>query len=234
MRLTWLSHSCFLIETGPWRLITDPFLTGNPKAAQRAEGVRATHVLCSHAHEDHLGDTVKIARANGATVIAPYELAEYIRSQGVEQVEDPMPGGWTTTSFGGVLTVPAIHSCALEQSGGRNLPLGIAVGYVLELSAATEGRVKRVYFAGDTALYSDMRLFARPRIDLALLPIGDHYTMGPEQAVRALEYLCPAVMVPMHYGTFEKMRGDPREFEMKAREAGHAVRVLAIGESVEM
>lgn len=227
MQITWYSHSCFLVAAGEHRLLFDPYLTGNPRAPIAAEDVHCTAVFCSHAHEDHLGDALRVARRNRAPIIAGYELAEYLREAGAETI-DLMPGGSATLSFGTVKATPALHSCALEQPGGRNLPLGVATGFVVGL----EGR--RLYHAGDTALFSDMRLIARGGLDVALLPIGDWYTMGIDDAVTALEFLCPAVTLPMHYGTNEKIGADPNLFAERAAAAGHRVVVLKPGETLEV
>lgn len=227
MRITWLSHSCFLIESGPHRLLVDPYLTGNPRAPVAASEMRCTHVLCTHAHEDHLGDSLQIAQANQAPIIAAYELAEYLSAHGARTI-DLMPGGSAHLEFGQVQLTPAIHSCALEQPKGANLPLGIACGLLLTVDG------KRIYHAGDTALFSDLRLIGRHQIDVACVPVGDWYTMGIDDAVLALEYLCPELTLPMHYGTNNKIAADPHAFARKAAEAGHRVRVLAPGESVEI
>lgn len=227
MRITSYGHSCFLIETGNHRLLTDPWLTGNPVAPIASADVRCSYIFCSHAHDDHLGDTVSLAKTNQATVVAPYELSEYLADQGVATV-DLMPGGGIELPFGHVRLTPAIHSCALEQAGGRNLALGIAAGFLFTI----EG--KHLYFAGDTALFSDMRLFVRHGLDLAFLPIGDRYTMGVEDAATALDYLCPTWTIPMHYGTTPKLYGSPAMFTELAERAGHRVKILKPGDSFEL
>ncbi len=224
MRITWYGHSCFLIETGTETLLIDPFLTGNPRAPLSAADVRCTHIFCTHAHDDHLGDTLRIALANKATVFAPYELAEYLMARDVTTM-DLMPGGGAATSFGHVQLTPALHSSGLELGKGHNLPLGNPVGFLLTING------RRLYHAGDTALFSDMRLLARGGLDVAFLPIGDWYTMGLEDALTALEFLCPTVAVPMHYSTFSKIEADPEAFARRAGEAGHRVKVLQPGES---
>lgn len=227
MRITSYGHACFLIETGNHRLLTDPFLTGSPMAPITKDEVRCSYIFCSHAHDDHLGDTVAISRRNQATVVASYELSEYLSSQGLDTI-DLMTGGGIALPFGHVRLTPAVHSAALELGEGRNLPLGIASGFLFSI----EG--KQIYFAGDTALFSDMRLLARNGLDLAFLPIGDRYTMGVEDAAAALEYLCPLVTVPMHYGTTKKLTGDPKDFVRLAEVAGHHVKVLEPGQSFDL
>lgn len=227
MRITSYGHSCFLIETGADRLLTDPFLTGSPVAPIASADVRCSYIFCSHAHDDHLGDTVDIARRNQATVIAAYELSEYLSAQGLSTI-DLMSGGGIALPFGHVRLTPAVHSCALELTDGRNLPLGIASGFIFSMEN------KRLYFAGDTALFSDMRLLARDVLDLAFLPIGDRYTMGVVDAAAALDYLCPSVTIPMHYGTTKKLSGDPKDFVRLAEAAGHFVKVLEPGQSFDL
>jgi L-ascorbate metabolism protein UlaG (beta-lactamase superfamily) len=227
MRVTWYGHSCFLLEMADARVLIDPFLTGNGAAPVHASDVACTHILCSHAHEDHLGDTLEIAKQNNATVVAPYELAMYLEAQGL-QVEDPMPGGTVQFRFGTVSLTPALHTSALEQQNGHTIPMGAPVGFIVSAAG------RRIYHAGDTALFSDMVLLSRPALDLALLPIGGYYTMDAADAVRALDYLCPRLAVPMHYGTNSKIQVDPRQFQTLAAEAGHRVQVLKPGESIEL
>jgi L-ascorbate metabolism protein UlaG (beta-lactamase superfamily) len=226
MRLTWFGHSCFLLETGTHRLLFDPWLNQNPVSPVKAADVRCDFIFCSHAHEDHTADALEIARNNHAPIVAPYELAEYFAAQGAETV-DLMQGGSASLAFGRVKLTPAIHSSALELGNGRNLPLGEPGGFIV----SAEG--KKVYHAGDTALFSDMQLIGRAGLDLALLPIGDWYTMGIDDAVDALDLLVPRLAVPMHYNTHDKIRVDPQAFVDRAAARGQAVRVLTPGGSLE-
>jgi len=192
----------------------------------KAADVRCDFIFCSHAHEDHTADALEIARNNHAPIVAPYELAEYFAAQGAETV-DLMQGGSASLAFGRVKLTPAIHSSALELGNGRNLPLGEPGGFIV----SAEG--KKVYHAGDTALFSDMQLIGRAGLDLALLPIGDWYTMGIDDAVDALDLLVPRLAVPMHYNTHDKIRVDPQAFVDRAAARGQAVRVLTPGGSLE-
>lgn len=226
MHLTWYGHSCFLLDSGPHRLLFDPWLNQNPCSPAKAHEITCDYIFCSHAHEDHMADALEIARKNQAPIIASYELAEYFASQGVNTL-DPMPGGKIPLAFGWVKVTPAVHSSALELGGGKNLPMGIPQGYVVSI----DGR--QIYHAGDTALFSDMRLIGRLDLDLALLPIGDWYTMGIDDATDALDLLYPRLAVPMHFGTNEKIAVDPVRFQQKAADRGHAVRVLSPGECLE-
>lgn len=225
MRITWFSHSCFLLETSAHRLLFDPWLNQNPRSPIRAADVRCDYILCSHAHEDHMADALEISRNNRAPILAPYELAEYFAAQGVATL-DPMQGGSVALPFGHVKLTPAIHSSALELGGGNFIPLGHPVGFIVSADG------KNIYHAGDTALFSDMRLIGRTGLDLALLPIGDWYTMGIDDAVDALDLLTPRLAMPMHYNTHEKITVDPQLFVDRAAARGHAVRVPAPGETV--
>ena len=226
MRLTWFGHSCFLLETASHRLLFDPWLNVNPVSPVKAVDVRCDFIFCSHAHEDHTGDALEIARNNRAPIVAPYELAEYFAAQGAETV-DLMQGGSAALAFGRVKLTAAVHSSALELGNGRNLPLGEPGGFIVSVDG------KKIYHAGDTALFSDMQLIGRSGLDLALLPIGDWYTMGIEDAVEALDLLVPRIAVPMHYNTHDKIRVDPQVFADRAAARGHTVRVLQPGGSLE-
>lgn len=226
MRITWFGHSCFLLETGTHRLLFDPWLDGNPSASIQAADVHCDFILCSHAHEDHCADALEISRRNRAPIIAPYELARHFAQQGAVTF-DPMQGGSIALPFGHIKLTPAVHSSSFEMPDGRNLPLGAPSGFLV-----TAGD-KKIYHAGDTALFSDLRLIGRAGLDLALLPIGDWYTMGIDDAVDALDLLAPKLALPMHYNTFENIRVDPQRFVSLAAARGHQVRVPAPGETIE-
>lgn len=226
MKLTWFGHACFLLETGSHRLLFDPWLNSNPLSPVRADEITCDFIFCSHAHDDHVADALEIARECRATIVAPFELAEYFTAQGAK-TEDPMPGGSIALPFGRVKVTPALHSSAFELGSGRNLPMGNPVGFVV----IAEG--KSLYHAGDTGLFGDMKLIGRHGLDVALLPIGDCYTMGIDDAVDALDLLSPRLAVPMHFNTSEKIAADPRVFEAKAAARGHAVKILAPGESLD-
>lgn len=227
MHLTYFGHSAFLLEISGARIVFDPWLANNPHGAIDPKAVPCDYVLCSHAHSDHMSDAMPLARAHGATIVAPYELAEYFAAQGAATI-DLMPGGAAQLPWGRIKMTPAIHSSALELENGQNQAMGVACGYLV----CAEGRV--IYHAGDTALFGDMALIGRHAPDLALLPIGDFYTMGPEDAVEALNLLRPKLAVPIHYNSNDKIRQDPQAFAAAAARAGHHVRVLRAGESMEI
>lgn len=225
MRLTYFGHSCFLIEVRGARLVIDPYLTENPHGPVALASVPCDWVLCTHAHEDHICDAADLARLHAATLVAPYELAEYFAAQNLRTL-DLMPGGGVDLPWGRLDMTPAVHSSALELPHGENRAMGVPGGYVVRAGG------KSLYHSGDTALFGDMSLIGRKGLDVALLPIGDRYTMGADDALAALDLLRPKQAVPMHYNTHDKIRADPHAFAERARTAGHAVRVMRAGENL--
>lgn len=226
MKLTFWSHSCFLLETGTHRLVIDPFLAGNPKAPVKPESVKCDFILISHGHGDHLGDAVAIAKRNNATIISNFEIATYCGNQGAKA--HPMHiGGGHNFPFGRVKLTIAHHGSGCQTDGGF-LYLGNPVGFLITAGGKT------IYHSGDTGLFMDMQLIGQMNaIDVALLPIGDNFTMGIDDAVKAVEFLKPKVAIPMHYRTFEVIDADPHEFARKAAGIGVRVEVLDIGKSFE-
>ena len=227
MRLTYFGHACFRLEVAGVRLVLDPYLKDNPHGRVAPATVPCDFVLCTHAHEDHIGDALELAQLHGATIVAPYELAEYFSAQGAKAL-DLMPGGGIDLPWGRLQMTPAAHSSALELPGGENRFMGVPCGYVVRAGGQS------VYHAGDTALFGDMAFIGRGGLDLALVPIGDRYTMGPADAVEALNLLRPRLAVPMHYDTTEKIRQNPHAFAERAAAAGHPVRVMGAGETIEV
>jgi L-ascorbate metabolism protein UlaG (beta-lactamase superfamily) len=227
MNLTYFGHSCFLLETPAVRLVLDPYLRENPHGSVDPATVPCDFVLCSHAHDDHIADALNLSRLHGATLVAPYELANYFSQQGAK-VLDLMPGGGVTLPWGRLQMTPAVHSSALELPNGETRAMGVAAGYVIR----AENR--SLYHAGDTALFSDMQLIARGGLDLALLPIGDFYTMGPDDAVEAVKLLRPRLTVPMHYNSNDRIKTDPHAFATAVTQAGYAARVLKAGERITL
>ncbi len=226
MKITYYGHSCFLVETAAARLLLDPFLTGNSAAPVTAADVRCDFILCSHGHEDHTCDALAIAKANDATLIANYEIAEYFGAQGAK-THGMNPGGAWQFPFGRVKLTIAHHTSSVN-AGLNPVYLGVACGIVVE----ADGR--RLYHAGDTALFMDMQLIGRGGLDAALLPIGDNFTMGPADALDALDFLKPKVCVPMHYNTWPPIAQDAGAFARAALARGHTVNPLQPGASLEL
>lgn len=197
VRLTYHGHDCFSIETDGARLLLDPFLSGNSLADVKPETVETDYVLLSHAHGDHLGDTIPIAKRTGATVISNFEIANYMEEQGIK-AHGMHIGGAHVFPFGKVKLTIAHHGSSFPDGRYGGNPCG----FLLWL----EGKV--LYFAGDTALTYDMTLYANENIDVAMVPIGDNYTMGPEDAQRAVEFLRPKTAVLMHFDTFDVIQQD--------------------------
>jgi len=219
----WLGHSAFHLSGGGADVLIDPFLTGNPKAAASADEVPADVILLTHGHGDHLGDTVAIAKRTGATVVAIVELAAEIAGNGVEDVRDPNYGGTVTFDWGWVKLVPAWHT-AVSPSGTAHAPAGLLVHYGGHL----------IYHLGDTALFSDLKLIAGrgDRVELALVPIGGHYTMDRYDAVTAVELVNPFQTIPIHYGTFPPIETDAQAFKQDVQNAGFSeVLVLEPGDT---
>ncbi len=235
MRVTSFGHACFQIEfpataaRPATRLVIDPFLSENPLLRTDPSSVPCDYVLCTHAHSDHICDALVLARLHHATIVAPYELAAHFAADSSRPaVLDLMPGGGVNLPWGRIQMTPAVHSSALEFPDGTTRSIGIASGYLIRAAG------RSVYHAGDTALFGDMALIGRHGLDLALLPIGDFYTMGPADALYALDLLRPRLAVPMHYDTFPNIRADAPAFVRAATAAGHPARVLAPGESLDL
>jgi L-ascorbate metabolism protein UlaG (beta-lactamase superfamily) len=224
INLTYYGHSCFEIQTGPTRIIIDPFLTGNPLASIKASDVRADFVLVTHAHGDHLGDAVDIAKATGATVVSNNEIAVYCEGKGAKT--RPMHiGGSAEFPFGRVKLTIAHHGSAFPDSSYGGNPCGFIV--------TTSN--KKIYHAGDTGLFYDMKLIGEEGIDVALLPIGDNFTMGADDALRAVKLLKPRVVIPMHYNTMDIIKEDPHSFRARVEnETESKCVVLRPGDSYQV
>jgi len=223
IKLTWYGHACILIESGETRLLTDPFLSGNPLAPVRPEQVEADYILVSHGHGDHLGDTVAIAKQTGATVIANFEIANWLGKQGVKKSHPQHIGGGFDYSWGRVKLTIAHHGSGLPDGSYGGNPCG----FLFTIKG------KKIYHACDTGLFYDMRLIGEEGIDLAILPIGDNFTMGPADALRAVKLISPGQVIPVHYNTFEVIRQDPYAWaELVEQETETKVRVLRPGEQM--
>lgn len=222
MELRFLGHAAFALKDGETTVLVDPFLTGNPRAAVSAGELDATTILLTHGHADHLGDTVAIAKRTGATVVAIVELANEIGGQGVD-VRDPNLGGTERFGWGSAKLVPAWHT-AVSPSGTAHTPAGL----LIEFAGTT------IYHVGDTCLFSDLQLVGRGRsIDVALVPIGGHYTMDRHDAVEAVKLIGAKTVVPIHYDTFPPIETDAQAFKADVEAATDAqVVVLAPGETL--
>lgn len=210
-RLTYLGHSAFLLEAGGSSVAIDPFLAGNPAAARQANELNPRTILLTHAHNDHVGDTVAIAKRTGAKVIATHELATWLGTQGVADAIGANHGGTVAFDGGTTKFVPAWHTSAYLHDGTFVAP-GVPAGHVVRFGGAT------IYFAGDTCLFGDMVLIGEEGLDAAVLPIGDHFTMGPTDAVRAVKLLQPRLVIPCHYNTFPPIRQDAAAFQRMVEE----------------
>src|SRR5437762_6864722 len=209
-RVRWLGHACLLVESDGRKILIDPFLTGNPAAAVKAEDVPAEFILISHGHGDHVGDAIAIAKRTGATVIANYEIAGWLQKQGLAKVHGQQHGGAHAFPFGRVKLTLAFHGSALPDGSYGGNPCGFLFYF-------RDGT--KIYNAADTGLFGDMRLIGEEGIDLALLPIGDNYTMGPDDALRALALLKPGRVVPIHYNTFDLIKQDALAWASDVRAA---------------
>ena len=211
--IRFLAHAAVELKSGDTTVLVDPFITGNPKATVDASELEPTHIFLTHGHQDHYGDIVDIAKRTGATVVALTEIAGEIGEQGVENVFDPNFGGTVTFDWGWVKLVPAWHT-STTPNGTVTPPAGLLV--------SIDGTV--VYHLGDTALFSDLQLIARrgDKVDVALVPIGGHYTMDRFDAVTACEWVGADEVIPIHYDTFPPIETDAQAFKADVQNAGHA------------
>jgi len=224
-QLRWLGHGCWLIETNGHRIILDPFLDESPVAPIKADEVKADYVLISHGHFDHMADAESIAKANAATVIATYEICEWLNRRGVTSTHAMNVGGTHPFPFGRVKMTPAVHTSMLPDGSYG----GVAVGFLLLLQDGN------VYFACDTGLFLDMQLIGDHDLALAVLPIGDNFTMGPEDALRAVTLLRPKRVVPVHFNTWPLIAQDVNDWANRVRHTTASVPVvLQPGESIAL
>lgn len=228
MHLTYLGHSCFLVETSSHRLLIDPFLTGNPLAKIKTGDIECDFIIVSHGHGDHLGDAVDIAKRTGATIIGNYEIAMTCAQKGVKSVHPVNAGGAWHAPFGRVKMTIAHHSSSMQTEAGFQY-LGDPCGILVTADGKT------LYHAGDTALFLDMKLIGElDSIDAALLPIGDCLTMGIDDAAMAAGFLKAKLAIPMHYNTFDLIKVDPHVFAKKVQGSGSRAKVMEVGERLEI
>ncbi|WP_309396165.1 metal-dependent hydrolase [Cerasicoccus maritimus] len=229
MKLQYFGHSACLLDVDGAQLLFDPFLSGNESCNVAPADVKCDYILLTHGHQDHVGDAVEIALANDATIIANFELASYLNAKHGVKISPVNPGGGADFPFGRVNFTFAYHSSSYPDENGLPIYMGQPAGIVVTSDK------KSFYHAGDTGLFSDMKLIGdRYNIELAMLPIGDRFTMGPEDAIIACEYIRPRLVVPIHYNTFPGMIDqDPDAFAEKAAETGVAVCIMACGDVIE-
>lgn len=227
VKLTALGHTCFTLETDTHSLIFDPWLSENPEAALSPDEVSADAILVSHGHSDHLGDAIEIATRLDVPIIGAYELCMYCQRHGAEVV--PMHiGGGRELDFGHVRLTPALHGSAVIHDDFIEYT-GPACGFVVTAGG------RSVYYAGDTGIFGDMALIGEMTpIDAAILPIGDNFTMGPDDAVRAALMLDPKIVIPMHFSAFDVIEQDPEAFAESLAEHNIDCVVLRPGEQTEL
>jgi L-ascorbate metabolism protein UlaG (beta-lactamase superfamily) len=228
LAITWLGHSSFIVRTpGDKTILFDPWYTGNPSFPERARPTKADLILVSHGHSDHITDAAAMAKQTGATVVGIWEVAQWLGTKGVQNLE-PMNKGGTITAQGLRITMTeALHSSSFEETG--IIYLGEPAGYIVKLENA-----QTIYFAGDTALFSDMKLIGELyKPDIAFLPIGDRFTMGPDTAAMAARWLGVKQVVPMHWGTFPLLTGTPEQLKQHLADTSIQVLELKPGDTAE-
>ena len=197
-KITWYGHATLGLETSGKHVLVDPFFSGNPTCITSADEVKADYILVTHGHGDHVGDTVSIARRTDALVISNFEIANWLEAQGVKTHGQHLGGGYHHP-IGYLKLTLALHGSAMPDGSYGGNPAGFLL---------TTGAGKKIYFAGDTGLFGDMKLIGEEGIDLAVLPIGDNYTMGPSDALRAVKLLQPRYVLPIHFSTWDLIAQD--------------------------
>lgn len=225
LTFTFHGHACFTLQSDDATLLFDPFITDNPMAKVTADDLAADFILISHGHFDHLPDAAAIAKRTGATVIGTFEVASWIGGQGVEKVHGMQPGGSFKFPFGRVKLTVAHHGSMLPDGSYG----GVATGLIVDIGG------QRVYYTGDTALTMDMKLYGEEGIDVLILPIGDNYTMGPEDALRCVKFVAPKVVIPIHYNTWPPIAQNAAAFaQAVAAETGARCLVAAVEETMSL
>ncbi|QGG49093.1 metal-dependent hydrolase [Heliorestis convoluta] len=219
LMLTFYGHANFLLDDGKYKVLVDPWFTGNPASPTKADQIQAQYILVTHGHGDHLGDAIDIAKRCDATIITNHEIAHYCSTKGAK-VHGMHIGGKHDFDFGRVRLTTAHHGSAIIE-GDRMIYGGNPCGFLIQMSG------KSIYHAGDTGLFRDMELInlchlKSQRLDVALLPIGDNYVMGPEDAIFATKWLHPRYVVPMHYNTFPLLQQDGEAFKKMVHEGSDA------------
>jgi L-ascorbate metabolism protein UlaG (beta-lactamase superfamily) len=206
VKLTWYGHSTFGLDIDGVQVLVDPFFNDNPMTSVGADEVAADFIIVTHGHGDHIGDTVAIAKRTGATVISNFEISNWLAAQGVENVHPQHIGGGFTYPFGYVKLTIAHHGSALPDGSYGGNPTGVLI---------TTNDKKKIYFAGDTGLFYSMKLIGNEGLNLAVLPIGDNFTMGPDDALEAVKLTRPEIVIPIHFNTWDMIVQDPKAWSAR-------------------
>mgnify|MGYP000151675191 CR=1 FL=1 len=222
-KITFYGHATLGLEINGIKILVDPFFDGNPQAKVNSAQVMADYILITHGHGDHVGDSLKIAKRCGAKIIANYEIIQWVQAKGINNAHAQATGGGFHHPFGYLKLTHALH--------GSNLPDGSSGGTANGFLLTTKSG-KKIYVAGDTGLFGDMRLIGEEGIDLAILPVGDNFTMGPQDALRAIKMLQPKHVIPIHYNTWAPITQELSQWQKQVtNETGAQVHILKPGES---
>ena len=212
----WLGHSAYSLDIDGHKVLIDPFLTGNPAAVSKAEELEAEVILMTHAHGDHVGDSVEIAKRTGALVVCNFEMGDWYMAKGAANVFQGNPGGTYANDWMSAKWTIAFHSSSFPDGAYGGQPNGFVI----------RGGGKTLYHAGDTSLFGDMRLIGEEGLDVAFLPIGDVFTMGIEDSLRAIRWLKPKYAVPMHYNTFPPIEQDAAQWAKRVQQETDAQAIV--------
>ncbi|OGN92959.1 MAG: metal-dependent hydrolase [Chloroflexi bacterium RBG_13_48_10] len=225
IKVTWFGHATLGLEISGYKIIVDPYFTGNPATSACAQDIEADYILITHGHGDHVGDAISIARRTGAMVISNFEIAAWMEKQGIQKTHGQHIGGGHEFPFGYLKLTLALHGSVLPDGSNGGNPVGF-------LLTTRDG--EKIYMSGDTGLFGDMKLIGQEGLDLAFIPIGDNYTMGPDDAYKAVEMLMPKHVVPIHFNTWELIAQDAGKWSKRVGELGVKVHVLKPCESLNL